>query len=143
MPCGGAASLAAELERQDISVHGALAVLTDRVAAISAENTDEMENRLKAVEEQAAKTKSALASQPGAEKSTEIQDYAEKVNEMYEIGKKWDSVATAVPDVVCFTLLVSLLPRLPLHSHASFSRCSRSGGVCVCVCVGGVLSKNC
>jgi len=94
------APVAAELQRQDLSVHGALSILTDRVSALTAENTTDMTTRLKAVEEQAAKTKAALAAQPGADKSAEIEDYAEKVNEMYEIGKKWDSVATAVPDVI-------------------------------------------
>lgn len=93
------APLAAELEQQDPSVHSALIALTDRISTLTAENTTDLTQRLTAVIELAAKAEAKSAAGAGA-KSGDDAEYAEKVKELYEIGKKCDSMATAVPGVI-------------------------------------------
>jgi len=96
-------SLAAELEQQDPSVHSALIALTDRISTLTAENTTDLTQRLTAVIQLAekAEAKSAGAGAgAGAAKTGDEAEYAEKVKELYEIGKKCDSMASAVPGVI-------------------------------------------
>lgn len=94
------APLAAELEQQDPSVHSALIALTERISTLSEENTADLTQRLTAVIELAAKAESKSAAGAGAAKDADDAEYAEKVKELYEIGKKCDSMATAVPGVI-------------------------------------------
>ena len=110
------APVAAEFELPEASIHSALGALTDRMAALSAESTDDMTKRLKAVLELAEKAKaagttpSAPAARPAGDGDGEggsavpdqvaQAEYAEKVKELYEITKKWDAVATVIPDLM-------------------------------------------
>eukprot|EP00052_Salpingoeca_macrocollata_P030660 m.320445 g.320445 ORF g.320445 m.320445 type:complete len:446 (-) comp24095_c0_seq1:61-1398(-) len=68
--------------------------LTTRANSLSEENLTDVDRRLQTVLSQLEAVKKK---QTSPEQQTE---YAAKVNELYELGKRWDTVAGALPDLV-------------------------------------------
>lgn len=92
------APVAVELEKPDITLNAAVNLLTRRVVALSTENLNDVERRVQHLLHQAdtlkkKATEAAAAAAPASEHAT-------KVEEMYNLAKRWDATADAVPDLV-------------------------------------------
>eukprot|EP00050_Salpingoeca_kvevrii_P018940 m.80297 g.80297 ORF g.80297 m.80297 type:complete len:172 (+) comp8203_c0_seq1:755-1270(+) len=103
-------SVASALELPDLSLNSAVSALNTRVQALSDENLADLDRRLQAILTQLDALKKKQASEPS--------EHAERVNELFELTRRWDGVAASVP-----TLVERLKSLRTLHEQgADFSK---------------------
>eukprot|EP00053_Salpingoeca_punica_P017378 m.167345 g.167345 ORF g.167345 m.167345 type:complete len:411 (-) comp17193_c0_seq5:2145-3377(-) len=87
-------SVSSNLALQNMSLVSAVNSLTARLNAVSEENLADLDRRLTSILSQLdmARKKPTVPEQQA--------EYTAKVNELYELGKRWDTTAAVVPEVV-------------------------------------------
>lgn len=91
--------IAAEIGDSEVTLHSAVASLTRRVAALNSETIGDLQTKIQVVVDLAKKTALRSASN-GALDLTANGTSVEKIAQLYEMGKRCDSLAATVPAVI-------------------------------------------
>lgn len=84
------------LDVPDLSLKSAVLQLAKRVDALSKQKMEELDFRFHTITKQYDELKKKKASLS----ATENAETTKKIDELYDLVKKWDSIASCIPDVV-------------------------------------------
>lgn len=84
------------LDVPDLTLKSAVVQLSKRVDALSKQKMEELDFRFHTITKQYDELKKKKA----AVSASENAETAKKIDELYDLIKKWDSIASSVPDVV-------------------------------------------